>query len=292
MRPHNLAYYEQHSPISQPGRYGYLFASLPHAIGALVEVIQGLVLHQYHAARHGVALTDDRLDQTHLRGVVSMLEALSRDGGLSLSARPPQHRLLGVCRHYVVLLVAALRSLGVPARARVGFASYFTPGRFEDHWVCEYWDQNSERWRRVDAQLDAIERERLRISFDVLDVPVDCFVTAPVAWRDCRAGERDVEAFGLHTMRGLWFVASSVVRDVAALNKWELLPWDAWGAMVRPDEDIAPAKLELLDRAAALAVDADSGFHALRELYETSDGLCVKQSVLNTLREREERVAG
>jgi transglutaminase-like putative cysteine protease len=50
------------------------------------------------------------------------------------TARPPQKRLVGVCHHPMLLLVAMLRAQGVPARARSGFGSYFNPGFFEDHW--------------------------------------------------------------------------------------------------------------------------------------------------------------
>ena len=40
-----------------------------------------------------------------------------------------------------------VRAQGTPARARCGFGAYFGKGRFEDHWVCEYWDAAEERWR-------------------------------------------------------------------------------------------------------------------------------------------------
>jgi hypothetical protein len=32
-------------------------------------------------------------------------------------------------------------------------------------------------------------------------------------------------------MHGLWFSAGNLVRDIAALNNRETLPWDFWGAM-------------------------------------------------------------
>lgn len=73
-----------------------------------------------------------------------------------------EKHLVGVCRHSNVLLAAMLRTQGVPARARCGFAGYFTPGKFEDHWVCEYWDAAEKRWILVDAQIDALQREKLR----------------------------------------------------------------------------------------------------------------------------------
>jgi hypothetical protein len=47
----------------------------------------------------------------------------------------------------------------------------------------------------------------------------------------------------------LWFVAGSLVRDVAARNKVELLPWDAWGAQPQPDETLDDDQLAFLRRA-------------------------------------------
>ena len=85
-----------------------------------------------------------------------MLDRLLAQDGQPLGvARPVDDRLVGVCRHFTVLLVAMLRAQGVPARARCGFGAYFTPGRFEDHWVCEYWHSAEGRWILVDAQIDA-----------------------------------------------------------------------------------------------------------------------------------------
>jgi hypothetical protein len=47
-----------------------------------------------------------------------------------------------------------LQSQGKPARARCGFGRYFKAGWYEDHWICEYWNDEQGRWIMVDAQLD------------------------------------------------------------------------------------------------------------------------------------------
>jgi hypothetical protein len=39
-------------------------------------------------------------------------------------------------------------------------------------------------------------------------------------------------------MHGLWFIANNIVRDIAALNNREMLPWDVWGAMRRQDSEL------------------------------------------------------
>jgi hypothetical protein len=52
----------------------------------------------------------------------------------------------------------------------------------------------------------------------------------------------------LFDMRSLWFIAGNLLRDVAALNNMEMLPWDSWGAMVGPDRPFGNDALVLFDR--------------------------------------------
>jgi hypothetical protein len=42
------------------------------------------------------------------------------------------------------------------------FGAYFNPPKFEDHWVCEYWDAERRGWALADAQLDAVWYEKIR----------------------------------------------------------------------------------------------------------------------------------
>ena len=55
-------------------------------------------------------------------------------------------KTFGTCRDYALLMTSILRYRGIPARARAGFGKYFTKGRYEDHWVCEYWLTDEDRW--------------------------------------------------------------------------------------------------------------------------------------------------
>ena len=92
--------------------------------------------------------------------------------------RSLEQRQIGNCRDFTVLLTSILRYQGVPARARCGFGTYFLPNHFEDHWVCEYWNADQERWILVDAQLDEFQCDEMKVPFDPLDVPRDQFVVA------------------------------------------------------------------------------------------------------------------
>jgi Transglutaminase-like superfamily len=277
--------------MTSPGRHAPLFEALPRDVAALVRIVQGLLLHEHAAPAYGVALLDESRSKTDIRPAERMLDRLLTHDRQPLSAaRTLDKRLVGVCRHFAVLLVALLRAEGIPARARCGFGSYFTPGRFEDHWVCEYWNACQTRWQRVDAQIDEVQRQMLRVDFDLLDVPHDRFVIAGDAWARCRAGEVDPSRFGIFDLRGLWFVAGNLVREVAALNNMEMLPWDVWGAMIRPDEAPQADQLSFFDRLATLSRAPDAGFAELRRLYQGDDRLRVPAVVFNARLQRDEAV--
>jgi transglutaminase-like putative cysteine protease len=217
-----LDFYAHPLTLTVAGRHARLFAQLPTEIATLTKIVQGLTLHRYMAAAYGVTISDRRFDEDHIRPVEQMIDRiLAIDARPLTAARPPEKRLVGVCRHFAVLLVAMLRAQGVPARARVGFGRYFNPGYFEDHWVCEYWKASEARWVLVDPQFDDVWRANLKIKHDILDVPRDQFLVASDAWTRCRSGQADPSKFGIfqNDLRGLWFIAGDLVRDVAALNK-------------------------------------------------------------------------
>jgi hypothetical protein len=280
-------FYTYSASMTSGGKYEPMFNTLPNDVVGLTRIIQGLLLHEHASPLYGVTLTNERRSESHLRSVEQMLDRLFSIDDRPLSvARSVNARLVGVCRHFTVLLVALLRAKGVPARARCGFGSYFKSGHFYDHWVCEYWRAAEARWILVDAQLDDVQRARLTIGFDPLDVPRDRFVIAGDAWTRCRTGGGDPSKFGIFDMSGLWFVAGNVVRDVAALNSMEMLPWDVWGAMPQPNEQLGKAQFELFDRLAALTRTPDSSFDELRALYVDDERLRVPATVFNAVLNR------
>src|SRR5262252_7097372 len=137
-----LDFYAEPTAMTAMGVHAPLFGSLPADVTALSPGLQGLQIHEYMAGAYGFEIPDERRAESHLRPVGAMLDRIVRlDDKPVANARPPERRLVGVCRHFTVLLVALLRERGVPARARVGFGTYFMPGQFLDHWVCEWWNE-------------------------------------------------------------------------------------------------------------------------------------------------------
>lgn len=273
-----------------PGRMtaAAVLAELPADVRALAEIGHGLLLHEHWAGAYGVTFDETTRMTVHVREVGRLLERVLAVSPAPLTAaRPPGQRVAANCRHFTVLIVSALRAHGVPARARCGFGGYFTPGFFEDHWVCEY--RSGDRWRLVDAQLDVKQRDALGIDFDVTDVPRDRFVVAGDAWQRWRAGTVSQDDFGLSLTKesGAWWIAGNMMRDAAALLKVELLPWDEWGAMPAPGAAVDGELAELFDRLAAATLDPDAADVA--EVM-ADPRLRIGRTVRNALLDREEEI--
>jgi Transglutaminase-like superfamily len=291
---HGLEYYASQSALSTPGRHAALFDALPSGPADLARTVQGLVIYEHVAESfYGCPLPAERRAESHIRPLERIIEAILALDGRPLDVpRPPEKRLVGICRHFMLLAVAIFRHHGVPARGRGGFGAYFNPGTFEDHWVCEYWKADEGRWALLDAQFDEVFVRNLEIRHDVRDVPRRQFLTAPDAWRGCRRGEWDPDLFGIEfsRLRGLWFVAGSLVRDLATLNGCEVLPWDVWGAQPVRDAALSADELAFFDGIASLTADPDANFDALRQRYGEDPKLRLPETVFNALRQCEERV--
>jgi hypothetical protein len=120
------------------------------------------------------------------------------------------------------------------------------------------------------------------LDFDTLDVPADRFLTAGRAWRAYRSGELDAGRCGLPGRRdnGAGWIASQIVRDLAALNKVELLAWDSWGLGRTAFDALAAEDLTLLDRVAHVTTDAGNvSLPNVRTLYGTDSRLTVPHRI-------------
>jgi hypothetical protein len=210
-----------------------------------------LYVHEFLIGLYGI----DKVDTStvHIRRASELLAA----------ARGPGDRVATNCRGFTVLAVAMLRAQGVPARARCGFGGYFSPGFWVDHWVVEYYEDG--RWKRGDAQLDAVQLAEFKIDFDPADLPEGRFLTGGEAWELFRRGEADPGRFGLDGQgAGDWWIAGNLVRDLAAMGNVEALPWDCWDPMPAPGASFDYA---VFDRMETTTVP-DTVYNAVRDRVE------------------------
>ncbi|HOE65484.1 MAG TPA: transglutaminase-like domain-containing protein [Candidatus Hydrogenedentes bacterium] len=244
-------FYREHSPITDPGPFAHLYQGLPHDAPALCAMLQGLLIHVFHAKKYGFLVPEDRMQEVQIAETAALLPALlAHDPAPFWIPRPPERRLVASCRHFSVLLCSILRSQGVPARVRCGFEAYFHKGKFGDHWVAEYWDAAQRRWVLVDAQIDDLHRAAFRIAFDPYDLQPDRFAVAGDMWRRCRTGMTDPNLCGMLNVWGIHYVRANVVRDVMCLNKLEFFPWDSAPMIDRPENAFTKDDTALIDRLA------------------------------------------
>jgi hypothetical protein len=75
----------------------------------------------------------------------------------------------------------------------------------------------------------------------------------------------------------LAFIAGNLVRDIAALNNREMLPWDVWGAMRRQDSEL---DVDFFDRLAIVSREPDAHDDELSALY-SDERVSVPPTVFN-----------
>jgi len=234
-------FYAAPSPTSDLARHAAAlgeWGSTPEDAG---RIACNAILHIGGAHRYRSKLSAERFEGLDVRSAARIVDHVLdlRADPLTVERRPLE-RMVGNCYHFALLTCALLRSAGIAARTRVGFASYLERGMWTDHWICEV--HEDDRWRRFDPD-GAIWFDR--------GTPKR-FLSAGEAWSTCRSGQADPGVFGIDDARGWWFIRNNVVRDFASLCKVELLPWDFWGLMVGQDADRPD---ELLDELSATCAD-------------------------------------
>lgn len=268
----------QHTPYSNPGRFVNLLTQVPTDVTELATVARNVIVH-YRAS--GYELPVETRNDINARWLEDMLAAdQSRHGTQLDKPRDPPRRVQGCCRDHTLFCVGALRSHGIPARSRVGFAGYFVDGWHHDHVVVEAWRQG--RWFRFDSEIDS-PRPGLPTPTDFGPSAVDGtgFVTAAQVWLAHRRGEIDPETYGVDpnvpVLRGERFLFNEVIYEVGHRFGDELLLWDNWGRMGEPGEPVSDDDAVWLDAIADPLLAADAGdAEAERELlhrYRSDDGM-------------------
>jgi hypothetical protein len=258
---------------SSPGPLTNLEGINPEALADLgenqVEIcapVHSLVIQPSDAESLG--LPSDRFASNQVRPSVALVEEILRfDPAPLVVPREAEKRVVGTCRHFAVISCALLRQRGFAARVRCGFATYFQSGQGLDHWITEYWSGDDARWVRIDTEI---------LGGQVLERPEDLrpgeFLSGGEAWTAFRLGTIDATTFGVYGT-GNWGAAEirgNAVKDLAALNKVEMLPWDEWGRMTDAYKgETGPDYDELLDEVATVCASNDS--RAVAALYEHVD---------------------
>lgn len=262
--------YLEHDRMTDPKTMKPLVADMPKDIETIVAYVQNILLHQHWSRAYGLELSEERNQEPNLRSFEEKLIFLNQRGCQHVSEkRGAADRMIGICRDFSVAAAALCREAGIPARARCGFATYLEAGKYIDHWVLEYWNEEQQRWVMTDAQMDALQRKALQLLFDPLDVSGEYFITGPRAWQMCRQGKADPELFGIFQWWGYDYLRCNLILDINSLLGQPMQPWDMWaGYKSLPIEAWTVQDYEAMDELSRLALEVDGDWNALYKFVE------------------------
>lgn len=195
-----------------------------------------------------------------------LAELLRRENEYSCK-RKIQNKLHLTCREQAILLTAILKAKGIPARVRSGFAPYISnDGIFHDHWICERFCAEENRWILTDADC-CVEN----LDFDFADIPCDKFLFGAQAYLKIRRKElrdEDLEYASVPPTHGMRAALQSLFYDLHSLMNDEIFFWHSPRYIVEKNFVLSQAEFEELDCIANAMFEPSKNFEHIRDIWE------------------------
>jgi len=264
----NLDVFKEHSAYTDPGNYAFLYEGLPSSSQDISKIIHMQLIHPAAVNVQNISLTKMQTkDEKKCQTMKIILKTLQERKPVGLSLlRKSEHRVVNNCCGHALFMASVMKSQGVSARLRCGFAPYLFDGFSCDHTVLEVWMDG--RWRLMDADAtNSFVRSR-GYGFDVYDIPRELFDFWWEAWQRVRRGQDPVERYRIPGGDSGWlFLQKALIRDLLAFFGHEVQVWicppfkntlavnvyscfDRMAElMVRPDDNMKKLKLclDILD---------------------------------------------
>lgn len=282
-----LNHYLQFSQYTDPGLYGAILEkSLPNEvreIGLLVrkQIIHRMVLQNGNTGsntdlRYGdtskVPWTRQPEDDIFITAPAMLAELFRRDPRGLVPDRSAENMLVLTCRFVAIFMASLLKTKGIPARVRSGFAPYLhveglPGGKSDDHWINQYWNEKESRWVTIDVD-GSIEGY---LKFDPYDMPDGTFDFSTDAWLAVRSGKINGDHFwNAGGNGGLIAISWELFYDFHCLMNDELIYHHTpeitnFGKFDKLSEE----KLVEIDDLARLMQKPDDNFDQLMNIWET-----------------------
>ena len=198
-----------------------------------------------------------------------LAELYRRDERGFVSDRQEADKLVLTCRFISILAVSILKSRGIPARVRSGFAPYFEENQSDDHWIVQYWSDKEDRWITID--IDGSLSLRAGQMFDPYDMPDGVFDWSANAWLDVRAQKVKGDYFwNAGDFRGLMPIAWELFYDFHSLMNHEIV-YTHTPSLVNFNNfsTLTSSQYNEIDQLATLMLDPDANFEELLKIWQT-----------------------
>ena len=267
-----LDYYSSHGFFSDLVNYADIFNQFSSKVSEICDMTFNIMINDFLVNMKIYSLPEESKNDVNLRDVGNILDVIvKRNQEAKDDISLFENKLLGNCRDLSLLICAILRHKKIPSRIRSGFATYFSPKKKYDHWLCEYWNADEKRWRLIDPWMYQINKEignlpkrfstgMKKLNLNALDVEPHFFISGADAWLRCYNKKENPQDYGTNEkkLKGDWFIRDNMIRDLFCLNKLEPLPWDCWGIMGTRNKRIDEIESEILVKTANIIVSCNS----------------------------------
>lgn len=210
----------------------------------------------------------------------SILAELLRKNPTYEIEREIQNKVHVTCRGQAILLVAILKSKGIPARVRSGFAEYSAnEGIYWDHWITEYFDKTLKKWILVDADCCCND-----IDFDPYNLPREKFLLGGNAWLAIRRGEYKEEQIAYDSAPvtlGLKAAIRGLFYDFHCLMNDEIIFLHMPKYIRDKNFELSEEEYKELDNLAELMLNPNENFGKLQEIWENNVKFRIMSGALN-----------
>lgn len=279
MQQNIFDHYRAFSQFTYPGLYQErLQRDLPTDIAQLGRLVKRQVIHSLSlsAGREGARTNPvygniDEVpwyrqgeDDYFPTATAILAELYRRDPRGLVADRAVENKLIITCRAVAILMATVLKTRGIPARVRAGYAPYIRQDRPETHWITQYWHAPEERWITIDADTSLEKRP-----FDPFDMPPGTFDFAAHAWLAVREGRQDANIYAIDGLNALENLATQVFFDFHSLMNNEITYLQAPVFIAIDFKTVEEEKLREIDALARLMQQPDENFAQLQRLWET-----------------------
>ncbi len=258
-----MNFYTRYGKNTDPGEFAYLYAGLPESLEDLCKLSKKQLIHPAEVEKYAAVLPEGRTrEDADFYSVNDMLAELVRRNPQGLTReRAPAERLVLSCRFHAMLLASMMKSRGIPARVRVGFAGYLAPesGKHYDHWITEIWNERESRWMFVDPDVQRIDLNEFELARDV--------------WLDAKAGKVDPQKYGFHVWWGREYIVGNLCHDMFANLNNELIYWQGPNLFYKDVEQLSAEDTAFVDRLAHLLKHPEENLNELTRLASEDEQL-------------------
>lgn len=283
MNNERIEFYKNTSPYTELGPYKDFAKSLPNDITELCYLLRMQIIHPSAFKKEEIRnskncfwgnmteISEKALirEDDILPTAIGMLAELLRKNANFKVNRQAKDKIFVTCRGIAILLTAILKTKGIPARVRSGFAEYpSNDGVYWDHWITEYYNFDKKNWILVDADCCCNDS----IDFDIYNIPKNKFISSAEIWLKFRKNNLDSMKighahYGMNKNECVELLTTALIYDFHCLMNDEIIylhyPKYFKDKQFQLDEN----DFQKLDHLATLMLNPDKNFFLLQEIW-------------------------